>query len=287
MGAGEQFTINTIYVAGVDNVKPSGRLRVLSVVTLIVAFAWLNVTWERMYPWAQETLALGELNIVSGMMSPRPVPTVKNASKPRPNEKKSKTNSKNADREKDRTKKADARRKRAEQKEAAIRKQREAKAAQVVLASATYGWLVMLTVIGFILTAAGCAGLGSVALLRRLAAVVLPVCVLAGAAVIWYVWKEYGWYEVGLPDWVRPVTVGLGLGVFGSIGFMMNGYGRGMHLFAGVSVIGSALLSIAALWIAVRWGQMPSDQLTIMVCLQVFGIQSAYGWFLLLALRFA
>ncbi|NOX57499.1 MAG: hypothetical protein GXP29_01405, partial [Planctomycetes bacterium] len=66
MGVGEQFTINTIYVAGIDNVKPSGRLRVLAVVTLLAAFAWLNVTWERMYPWAQETLALGELNIVSG-----------------------------------------------------------------------------------------------------------------------------------------------------------------------------------------------------------------------------
>ncbi|GJM26136.1 MAG: hypothetical protein DHS20C16_25510 [Phycisphaerae bacterium] len=278
MDTGQQFVINTIYVAGDDDVRPSGRLRAVAVITVLVSFAWLFVTWGPMYRWTQKTLMFGELNIVSGMMKV-------NDSEPTPAKSKTKSRKKES-REERAERRAETRRMQAEKKERASQRAKDAKDAQVVLAATAYGWLIVSTLAGFGLTIAGCAGLSSRGVLRRLGMVLLPVSIIACAAIGWYVWKKYSWYETLLPEWVKPLSIGLGMAAFGSIGFMLNRHGRGMHSLAGLGVIVSALLSMAAIWIAVRWGQMPSDPVNAMLYTKIFVVQSAYGWLLLLAVRF-
>jgi hypothetical protein len=280
MDTGQQFVINTIYVAGDDDVRPSGGLRAVAVITVLVSFAWLYVTWGPMYRWTQKTLMFGELNIVSGMM---------NVKKPEPDSAKPKTDAK-AQKAKSREERAERRsemrREQAERKERASQRAQRAKDAQVVLAAAAYGWLIVSTLAGFGLTIAGCSGLSSNGGLRRVGMLLMPVSIIACSVIGWYVWKKYSWYETLLPDWVKPWSIGLGMLAFGSIGFMLNRHGRGVHSLAGLGVIASALLSLAAIWVAVRWGQMPSEQVNAALYAMVFFVQSAYGWLLMLAVRF-
>lgn len=287
MSAGQPFVVNTIYVAGDDDVKPSGRLRALAVVTLIVSLAWLYVTWVPMYQWSQKALMFGELNIASGMMNAHKSPPAQKTSKANVKRSDSKASKKGASRKKARAKKAEARRIQEERLEAAKQRRDKAKSAQVVLAATAYGWLAVLSLAAFVLATASCAGLSSKRLPRTIGRYLLPVSIVICGAIVWYVWKKYEWYETLLPNWVRPTIVGLGVAVFGSIGFLLNRHGRRMHQLAGVTVVASALLSVAALWIAVHWGQMPSDQINTTLYAKVFLVQSAYGWFLLLAVRFS
>lgn len=286
MDSGQQFVINTIYVAGDDDVRPSGLLRAIALITVLVSFAWLYLTWGPMYRWTQKTLMFGELHIATSMTNlqipePTPAPDKPNnavkSEKPKTREERAKMRAEN---------RAKRRREQAERKELMAQRQQAARDAQVVLAAAAGGWLVVATLAGFFLTIAGCSGLSSKGWLRRVSKYVLPASIIACGVIGWYVQKKYSWYETLLPPWVKPVTIGVGLVAFGSIGFMLNRHGRGMHSLAGLGVIISALLSMAAIWIAVRWGQMPAEQVNAMLYTKIFVVQSAYGWLLLLAIRF-
>lgn len=290
----KQFVINTIYVAGDDDVRPGGRLRALAVVTILVSLVWLYLTWGSLYQWSQRTLMFGELNIVGGMMGLNPVPPgstnarqddAKSKSKSKAKTIKSKPKKKKT-RAEVRERAAEKKRVMAKKKEAANLRRQQAKEAHVVLAATAYGWLALLSLTAFALSSAGCAGLSSKGLLRKIGARVLPISVVASAVIVWYVWKKYEWYETLLPNWVRPTLVGLGFAAAGSIGFMLNRHGRGMHQSVGVVVIVSALLSMACVYTAVRWGQMPADQIDAVFYAKVFLVQSAYGWLILLAVRF-
>ncbi len=278
MDTGQQFVINTIFVAGDDDVKPTGRLRAVAVLTLLVSFAWLYVTWEPMYRWTQKTLMFGELHIASGMMGlqkPAPIP---DAYKP-PKDRKE-TRAEKAKR------RAELKRLHADRKQQATDRRLAAQKAQVVLAAGAYGWLAVASLAGFFLTIAGCSGLSSKGWLRRIGMYLMPLSVVVCGAIGWYIQKKYSWYETLLPGWVKPCGIGLGMAAFGSIGFMLNRHGRGVHQMAAIGVIVAAALSVAAVWIAVRWGQMPSDQITVALYTKIFVVQSAYGWLLLLAVRF-
>ncbi len=291
----QQFVINTIYVAGDDDVRPGGRLRALALVTILVSLVWLYITWGSLYQWSQKTLMFGELNIAGGMMGLTPVPAAAGnqkqddaTSKSRGQDDKAKSPppKKRETRAEVRARRAEFKRKQTEKREAAKLRKKEAQEAHVVLAATAYGWLALLSLTAFVLSSAGCAGLSSKGFLRRTGAIVLPLSIVAGAAVVWYVWKKYEWYESILPDWVRPTLVGLGFAASASIGFMLNRHGRGMHQSAGVVVIVSALLSMASVWTAVHWGQMPGDQINAVFYTKIFLVQSAYGWLMLLAVRF-
>ncbi len=280
MDTSQQFVINTIYVGGDDDVKPSGGLRTVAVLTVLASFAWLFITWGPMYRWTQKTLMFGELHIASGMMNLNKSDPVSSIPSTGTKNRKDETPEERTER------RSEMRRARAEKKELANQRVKEARDAQVVLAATAYGWLIVSSLAGFGLTIAGFAGLSSKGGLRKIGMLLLPVSIIACAAIGWYVWKKYSWYETLLPEWVKPWSVGLGVAAFGSIGFMLNRHGRGVHLLAALGVITSALLSMAAIWVAVRWGQMPAEAVNAALYTKIFAVQSAYGWLLLLAVRF-
>ncbi|HNO79298.1 MAG TPA: cell envelope integrity protein TolA [Phycisphaerae bacterium] len=286
MDTGRQFVINTIYVAGDDDVRPSRGLRGVALVTLLVSFAWLYVTWAPMYRWTQKSLMFGELHIASSMMNLQPIEPIQSTTEEKGDDKPKKPMSRAERKKMNAEKRAKIRKAQAERKARAEERRQAAKNAQVVLAAAAGGWLAVATLTGFLLTIAGCSGLSSKGRLRHIGVYLLPISVIACGIIGWYVQKKYSWYETLLPPWVKPVTIGLGMAAFGSIGFMLNRHGRGMHSLAALGVIVSALLSMAAIWVTVRWGQMPSEHVNAALYTKIFVVQSAYGWLLLLAIRF-
>jgi hypothetical protein len=87
-----------------------------------------------------------------------------------------------------------------------------------------------------------------------------------------------------MPGWVKPLALCLVVLLAGALGALFNRRCVGLTRTGGVLIICSALVSVAAVWSAVRWGQMPDDQADLKLYAQVFGVQSAYGWITLLAM---
>jgi hypothetical protein len=65
---------------------------------------------------------------------------------------------------------------------------------------------------------------------------------------------------------------------------MLNRRGAWLLRAGGWLVVVSACVSLLALWASVQWGRMPGEGIDLGVYLKLFAAQSAYGWFLLLAM---
>jgi hypothetical protein len=154
--------------------------------------------------------------------------------------------------------------------------------AMLILGICAFGWMGLTSFAGLTLTAAGTSGLLTVRRSRWPWAI--TVLSVAGiVAVIWHVWARYQWAQSITPNWVKPVLCVLAALVAGAIGSVMHRRARGLLCFSGVMVVLSAIGSVAAIWAAVRWAEMPPESINRALYLRVFAIQSAYGWVLLLA----
>ena len=159
----------------------------------------------------------------------------------------------------------------------------ELRSATTVRVGAAYGWLAMMTSVGLWLLTGGVAESTCSPAARCLGKRLFPLAVLILGALVWYVWKEYQWYETALPSWVRPTVVGLLALSAISLGVALNRRGIGLLRAGAVLVIVSAVLSVAVVWSAIRWGRMSGEQVTFVLYAKIFAAQSVCGWLLLLA----
>jgi hypothetical protein len=279
MSSAYDIQIHTIYSADDTTKTACGRLRFFAVLTLVVALAWLYVTWWPMYKWVEQRIGLGELHIMSALMQDmsKPPPTVSEEESQAPDKDDAPSKSKR----RAAARKADRAAERAEAKAREARR-KEVEAAGAFLAISGYGWLTVMSLIGLWLVMAGAAGVSSAVALRLVGALVLPAGLLAAGGLSWYVWAEYQWFGTVMPDWVIPSMALLGAVVAASIGGLLNRRAVGLLRIGGGLVVFSAALSVTVIWLAVRWGQMPASQVDFALYAKVFGIQSAYGWLLLL-----
>lgn len=254
-----EIRIHTIYSSQQEqSVARGGGLRAVGVLTFFVGIAWLYVAWNPVWKWAQAKATIGEIVMATGAAGVTGAPTGEQglsvltqiiSDQPKAEEKK--TEAANAPRR-----------------------------VQGILFGAAVVWLILASGVAMWLMMAGAANLTGSAAARRFGRYLLPVCALVGAAVIWYVWKKYEWYESILPGWVRPGLFALTVLTACSAGAMANRHGRGALRGGAYLVVGSAVFSVAAIWSAVRWGHMPTEHVDVSLYAKVFGVQSAYGWLL-------
>jgi len=273
-----EIQVHTVYSSATQAAK-SARLRWVAFLTILVSLAWMYVLWWQVFSWLERPMSMGQAIIFMGVAAPgasgesndiAAFSTLLRGESARPG--------KNADAS-DATpnNKGDS----------GPTRGRAAQAIPLsskVLAAAGVCWLGVPTLVGLWLMAAGVAGLIGPSALRFLGYLIAPMALAAGGYLYWYAQKEYGWYESILPDWVTPAMLGLAMAFAGSVGAMFARRGLRLLRLGGVLVIASAVLSVVALWAAVKWGQMPAEGISPMLYAKIFAGQSAYGWILLLSL---
>lgn len=280
MAESYQIQVKTIYRAAGDRAATSElRLRVLGSLTLTIGVVWLYVAWNPIKAWIEPKVMIGEAVMATGNMpaaqtgegaqSLQALGQILNqaAKTPQPTSGK-----------RERPKSTPA-----PKPTPPPSPPPSARRVQGSLAGLALSWLGAATFVALWLVMAGVAGLsGGWSGVRRGGAVLLPLSLIALAALVWYVQRKYEWYETILPVWVRPGLFGLAILLAGSIGALASRYGWGAQRIGGYLVIGSAVFSAAVIWSAVRWGQMPAGHVDAALYAKVFGVQSAYGWLLLL-----
>jgi hypothetical protein len=290
--------VHTVYAADEEVKQPSHRLRLLGLTTLLVAVAWLLVVFHNpfhnrercrgivpdrliafnsLYAWVPRTLAFAEieayskatgadadgekgggadLGAIMGILGSAPPPPAAAGKSPPPS---------------------------VGFAPISDDQRRELLRATSYRTAFGYGWLIMMAGVGLWLVAGGAAGVSSGGSFRRSAAVVFPLTLVAAGTLAGYLWREYGWYETAMPPWAKPAMAGLLLVAAAVFGAALNRYALRLLRVAGVLTIVSAAVSVVCIWLPIRWGFMPDIGATITLYAKTFGIQSAYGWLLLLA----
>ena len=243
------------------------RLRILGLLTFLIALAWLYGTWVPMYKWVQQSLVMGELHILARLSNENAdqaehgdLNTLKNIMHPPPRAKET-----------------------PEEETARLQREEKAKIAQHTLAATAVCWLAITSLVGLWLAISGSAAVMSGNIARTVGFVLTPASIAFAAGIFLYVRREYHWYETVLPHWVIPTMVACGVMFAAGLGAGLNRHARWLCRSSGVLIILASVCSMAAIWIAIRWGQMPANQVTYVSYIQIFAIQSAYGWLMLLA----
>ncbi len=275
--------IHTAFSSLKEPPTPNTRLRWLGVLTFVAALGWLYITWVPMYKWVHQKMVIGELNlaatlsnqnaeaaqngglsILSGIVNPDSANVSPRTNKPKKGSKTSEAIAKESQEKTER--------------------QEKAKVAAGVIAGLAVTWLGSASFVGMWLAmssaAAVCSGLSSI---RKFGGLLIVASLLAIIGLAWYVWQEYEWYETIIPGWVKPSMLGLAIVCAASIGTLLNRRGLWLYRTGGVLVILSALVSIGTILAAIKWGQMPADQIENTLYIKVFAVQSAYGWIILLS----
>lgn len=277
MASGDfQLNIQTIYTER-PSAPVEGRASaiVLGLVTTLVGLAWLYLTWFPMYRWVEQKVAFGMINIPSTIMNRHAADTGQPTNPfaglmgppPRPVDKSGKpVNFPKA----------------AEQRKAAEAMNAEIQRATRVLQHCMGWWLGIASLAGFLLVVGGVAGGFYGSGVKRGAGLVLLACVLVGVAVGWYGWHRYQFWQMIMPRWLVPTLLGLAITAAGALGAMINTRARFLLRLSAVMVILSAAASVAAIYVAVRWAEMPAESVNRGLYSRIFGVQSAYGWLLLI-----
>ena len=270
------FEVETVFSAEEASVS-GGRLRVLGFLTLLVGAGWLYATWGPMYRWINRTVAIGglsvamgaldsgadveqtaedDLNTVMGVLTGRPAEAA--GAEPSAPE--------SAPPDKPTTATLDP------------ETLGKAQLAMSFLPVAGYAWLGLATFTGLWLMMGALAAVAPGGRARTVGKLVLAVVVVAMAGLFAYARHEWDWVESVMPSWVKPALGGLLVLLACSLGASLNRRRVWLHRAGGVLIILSALGSVAAIWGAVRWGQMPDENVDLLLYAKVFGLQSAYGW---------
>lgn len=160
-------------------------------------------------------------------------------------------------------------------------------AAQAVIASTGYGWLVLSTIAGYALTLAAGTALGqcSNSTWRRHTVIVFMGVLLGLGVAGVYTWQEF--QTRFPPDYLRWGML------IGGVAFLLLGmiFDRGVLRWsrcAAVLIIIAAVGSVVGLYLGALSGAIPPAQSSIVFLLIVFAMHSLYGWLLwLLAPRLA
>ena len=267
--------VHTVYAVK-EVAPPAGvRLQILGLITFVVALAWLYTTWQPMFYWIQKTLAFGEINVDMGSTKGGAKGNGFGAFAGVVNTAKGQAGS--SGRAASRVAPA-----KGEAATSAAKARADKQHAKMALRLGAGGWLGTATIVGLWLAMSGVAGWSPARRLRRVGWVLLPLSLLVAVALAWHVWRVYEWYFSILPEWVMPVMLGLCITSAASVGALLNRRGVGLLRAGGYLVILSAVVSMASIWSAVHWGQMPAEQVGAALYAKIFGVQSGYGWVLLL-----
>ncbi len=263
-----ELQIQTVYSEddAVASQPGTWRLRLVAVLTLAVSIGWLYIAWGPVAKRVLNEATLAGAMLQAGGSMPGLLPQTATSETP------------------DEDGAAEDAQLTPEQRHQAWRAQQaETQRAQITLVSLASAWIGVTTLIGLWLAMAGTAGLRAGRWAKWLGLLIAPLALLAVGAVAWHVQKEYAWLESLMPNWVLPVLVGLGV-VFGaSVGAMLQRRGARMLRWGGGLVVLSAIFSVGVIWAAQHWGNLPADPMAGLSYVKVFAVQSAYGWFLLLA----
>lgn len=257
--------INTVYSAtdaAAGGVPTSLRLRLVALLTLLAAGGWLYVTWEPALDWIERRVMIGGGVLMLGSMPLDPM----NAG--------ASTNSGKKETS-DRAAASDA---------ATAQHQAESQVRNLAVLSA--GWLGLTSLTGLWLVMSGSAGLVRARFTRILAYLLAPLVLVATAGLIWYVdreYGEYGWLETVIPEWFWPALEGLVIGFFLVLGQLLNRRPVGLLRLGGVLIVLASAATVIALHLAFKWGGNDLDPPNTLFCAKLFGIQSAFGWLLLVA----
>lgn len=287
--------IETIYSADDSGPGHSTRLQLWGWICLAVAAAWLYVVWWPVYDWAQAPLMMGTINAamtaptaarpatgqdsldqLNQLLNPQTDRAKNNKQGAEPSGSESRKSAK-----KNRVKKSGKTR----QSRSAGRTTSGAKAAGAVMGLGLVAWIIVPTLMGLWIAMAGAASLSADPSFRSAGKILAPVVVLALGAVTWHIWRTTQWYESILPEWTKPVMLGLAAAAAASLGMALNRKSLFLQRFGAVLAILSAGLTVGAFWAAIRWGQMPAEGVGVKLYARVFAQQSAWGWVTLLVLR--
>ncbi|MEK7731537.1 MAG: hypothetical protein AAB363_06740 [Planctomycetota bacterium] len=149
--------------------------------------------------------------------------------------------------------------------------------AQMMIGGAAYGWLTLATLAACTLSASAGAAIGRIGGLRgrrvgTLLALTLTL-VLAIAALV--VWNQFGRHY--LPIHLRMGMGGLVL-VTALIGLALGRAARGLARLAAITLILSAVGTVAGLYLGSQCGAIPPAQSAPLYLALAFLIHSGYGW---------
>jgi hypothetical protein len=249
MSTADRIEIVTIYNAAHTS-RGASFARLLGLVSLIAAGAWLWTVNQRVDPWLQEKLIIAGIGQMGSLLDLQP---------------------------------ADGRKLTDEELEAATEAAETSARETTILAGSRFVWTRLAYLTGGWLALGGLTGLLGRQVVpgrRRKGgiAIIFLLAVISGG-VIWYMTGQVGADRRHL--WIDG-TCTVGLVLAGVVAASLWGALR-MQKQAAVLILLSTLASLAGIYVAIHLGNMPA--ISTQLYAKVAAVQSAYAWFLLIAVR--